>query len=82
VTYPRWPEEHEAKLRRLKRQGLSVPELADALPYSRSAILGKLWRLGLSAKPGGEPLAISPEERPTRVRPGARVTLPPLASLS
>lgn len=77
----RWPDERTAQLRVLKRQGLDNETMADRLGVSREAVIGKLWRLGISAKPGdsGPPPKrdLARHRRPLRGEP----TLPPLSSL-
>ena len=78
-----WPDELWEKCLRLKRRGLTPRELAIELGVSREAVMGKLWRKGVSAKPGVEMLEKPPETRQPRTRERAgRVTLPPLASLT
>ena len=60
-----WPAEREAELRRLKAQGLSASEIGRRLGVSRSAVLGRLFRLGLCAP-----------TKPDAVRRGAPRPLP------
>jgi len=76
-----WPDERWQKCLRLKRQGLTPRDIAAELGVSREAVMGKLWRKGVSAKPGVAMLETPPDARERRVRAG-RVTLPPLESLS
>lgn len=47
-----WPEENIATLRRLWAEGLSASQIAKVLGggMSRSAVCGKVWRLGLEKR--------------------------------
>lgn len=58
---PRWPEEDEQQLRRLDAEGNSKAEMARKLTaltvvpgkvFTRSSVIGKCFRLGLT-RPGG-----------------------------
>jgi hypothetical protein len=83
MANPEWPDELWQKCLRLKRQGKNPREIAAELGVSREAVMGKLWRRGVSAKPGMAMLETPPEARAPRVRERAgKVTLPPLASLA
>jgi hypothetical protein len=46
-----WPAERTAMLRRLLRQGLTDPEIAEALGITVRAVLGKRQRLALPVNP-------------------------------
>jgi hypothetical protein len=46
-----WPAERTAMLRRLLRQGLTDPEIAEALGVTVRAVLGKRQRLALPVNP-------------------------------
>jgi hypothetical protein len=82
MANPEWPDEVWQKCLRLKRQGLNNHEIAAELGVSREAVMGKLWRKGVSAAPGVARLEKPPEAREPRVRVRAgKVTLPPLPSL-
>lgn len=76
-----WPDERWQHCLRLKRQGVEIPALAAALGVSRSALLGKLWRKGISAKAGVEFLPASPTAEVPRPQPAGKTTLPTLPSL-
>lgn len=80
MANPEWPDERWQQCLRLKRKGLNPRQIALELGVSREAVMGKLWRKGVSAKPGVAMLETQPDAREPRVRSG-RVTLPPLASL-
>jgi hypothetical protein len=83
MANPEWPDELWQQCLRLKRQGLGNREIAAELGVSREAVMGKLWRKGVSAKPGVSMLEKPPEARERRVRVRAgQSTLPPLASLA
>lgn len=83
VNNPEWPDELWQKCLSLKRQGLDNHRIAAALGVSREAVMGKLWRKGISAKPGVSELDKPPSAREPRVRVRAgKTTLPPLASVS
>ena len=63
MAEPRWTPERVAALRTLWREGLSAAEVARRLGgVTRNAVIGKVWRLGLS---GGRP------PKPPRPRRGA-----------
>lgn len=82
MANPEWPDELWQTCLRLKRQGLNPREIAAQIGVSREAVMGKLWRKGVSAKAGVAMLDRPPEAREPRVRQRAgRRTLPPLASL-
>jgi hypothetical protein len=46
-----WPADRTAMLRRLLRQGLTDPEIAEALGVTVRAVLGKRRRLALPVNP-------------------------------
>lgn len=83
MNNPEWPDELWQRCLKLKRQGLGNREIAKQLGVTRESVMGKLWRKGISAKPGVALLDKPPEarDRRIRVRPGQR-TLPPLASVA
>lgn len=45
-----WPDERVAQLRRLWGAGQTAKTIADQLGVSRSAVLGKLCRIGLMGR--------------------------------
>ncbi len=75
-----WPTERTETLHRLKRRGLSVPEISREMQISRSTVYGKLWRLGLSSTAGELQLVPQPGRQGPRRPQIAGSTLPPLAS--
>lgn len=78
-----WPDEMWQKCLRLKRQGLDNHAIAKVLGVSREAVMGKLWRKGVSAAPGVAALEKPPAARDKRIRSRAgKTTLPPLASVA
>jgi hypothetical protein len=82
MANPEWPDELWQKCLRLKRQGKTPREIAAELGVSREAVMGKLWRKGVSAAPGVALLDKPPEAREPRVRVrSGKTTLPRLASL-
>jgi hypothetical protein len=82
MANPEWTEEKWQKCLSLKRQGLDPHQIATQLGTTREAVMGKLWRKGVSAKAGVSLLDKPPESRQPRVRERAgKITLPPLASL-
>src|SRR5688572_5910869 len=46
-----WPQDHIDTLERLWRDGKTAGQIADELPYSRSAVLGQVHRRGLPSRP-------------------------------
>jgi hypothetical protein len=46
-----WSDERTASLRRLVREGLTDPEIADRLGVTVRAVIGKRHRLALKANP-------------------------------
>lgn len=46
----RWTSEKDALLTRLWQQGMTSPEISERMGRSRSAILGRVRRLGIGRK--------------------------------
>jgi hypothetical protein len=74
-----WSQEDEQRLRELWARGDTAKQIGHTLGYSRSAVLGKKWRLGLEGRESGGAAAararvkLSPEERSARARKAVRI---------
>jgi GcrA cell cycle regulator len=66
-----WPEQDVTALRQLWREGHSTPEIGRRLGKSKNAIVGKVHRLDLEARPSpikrGSPNAPKPVRQPRAV---------------
>lgn len=74
MTQSAWTDERVDRLRTLWLEGRTADQIARELKngISRSAVLGKVHRLGLSAgKPGRAPAASRPKTPRARVEPSA-----------
>ena len=75
----KWSSEKEASLERMWRAGETASVIAQTLHVSRSAVIGKIFRLRLSAA-GGAPAAASPEHRRRGRTKGQAAPSPPSPS--
>lgn len=67
MSRPLWPEDREAKLRELHKQGLSIGQIAADFGVERGAVAGKLHRLGLLGK-SVRRAPVRKEQKPKAVR--------------
>lgn len=75
-----WTDAMVVRLRALWAEGHSTAEIGRRLGLTKNAIVGKARRLDLPARPS--PIVRNGEPRPPATPRAARVTLPPLASVS
>ena len=66
TTHPKWTSERVEQLRTYVNAGLTCSQIALEIGVTRNAVIGKIYRLGLSP---GRPAAAPALRHPPRVRP-------------